>query len=148
MLNLAAGTGAPGVTGRPGAGIGRLEDIPTDAFFGLAVQDAVKKYLAMMKKKQSAKAIATALEHGGLTTTAKNFYSLVYTGLLRLQEAGEVVKVGADWGLPNGTLGFGVESADEARRALGPARKRTQAEAGDAGFGWGSLPNRFLLWLR
>src|SRR5258705_746619 len=74
-------------------------EIASDTFFGMSIPDAIKKYLAFMKKKQPAPEIAKALERGGFQHASKNFYSTIYTVLKRLRERGEVVKVGTDWGL-------------------------------------------------
>ncbi len=75
----------------------RLE---SDTFWGMGAPDAAKKYLGMVKKKQSATIIARALLAGGLVTEAKNFYTTLYTTLRRLEAAGELVKIGSEWGLP------------------------------------------------
>jgi predicted transcriptional regulator len=74
-------------------------EIPDDAFFGMSIPDAIKKYLTFMKKKQPVVEISKALETGGLQHRSQNFYSTVYTVLSRLRERGEVVKVGDDWAL-------------------------------------------------
>jgi len=73
--------------------------LPSDAFFGMGLQEAIKKYLSMVKRKQSPKEIMDALERGGFQHTSKRFYGTVYTALSRAAEAGEVVRVRDEWGL-------------------------------------------------
>jgi hypothetical protein len=70
-----------------------------DTFFGLSIPDAIKKYLAIMKRPQSPRAIADALQEGGVLSQATNFYLNVVTALKRLREAGVVVKTKEGWGL-------------------------------------------------
>jgi hypothetical protein len=62
---------------------GASQAIEGDTFFGLSVADAAKKYLQIVKKKQSTRDIAKALESGGLTHNSKDFYNTVYTVLTR-----------------------------------------------------------------
>ena len=75
-------------------------DFPSDAFFNMSIPDAVKKYLAMVKRKQSTKRIVEALERGGYPHQSKNFYNTVFGVLNRhWKTQGEIVKVGSEWGL-------------------------------------------------
>lgn len=87
---------APTAEGRPTMG-----GIPPDAFFRMSIADAAKKYLAMVKRKQSIQAIADALEQGGMAHTSKRFYGTVLTALRRQEaQVGDIVKVGRGiWGL-------------------------------------------------
>jgi len=83
----------------PSAPTGRPEStvIESDTFFALTVGEAAKKYLRMTKRKQSAAAIAEALDEGGLHHTSKSFPNTVRTALIRDPE---VVQVGrGEWGL-------------------------------------------------
>lgn len=74
-----------------------LSDIAEDAFHGMSIADATKKYLGLVRRKQSTKEIMAALERGGLPRSA---YNTVYAILRRREEqAGDIVKVGSDWGL-------------------------------------------------
>ena len=77
-----------------------LLGIPSDAFFRMSVQQAIKGFLNRAKRPMSAKDITTGLEAGGLTHQAKNLYATVYPTLLRMEDAGEVVRVSkGKWGL-------------------------------------------------
>jgi hypothetical protein len=92
--------GSPAPTGRispPGitATVGATE-VTSDAFFGLSIPEAARKYLRMSKKPRSTSEICRALKEGGLTSTAKHFYSTVYPILERQQD---IVRVGKNWGL-------------------------------------------------
>src|SRR5207249_2601998 len=57
--------------------------IRDDAFFGLSIGEAAKRYLEMVKRKQSVKEIADALERGGLPHTSSNFTNTVGTMMNR-----------------------------------------------------------------
>jgi len=75
--------------------------IPDDAFFGLSVVEAAKKYLGIVKRKQSVQEIADALERGGLPHTSSKFVATVATMLRRASDP-DLAKVGrGDWGLAN-----------------------------------------------
>ena len=75
--------------------------IPDDAFFGLSIAEATKKYLSLVKKKQTIKEIAEALDRGGLPHTSSNFLNTVGTMLNRSAVYdSELVRVGRGaWGL-------------------------------------------------
>ncbi len=99
------------------------ENIPNDAFFGLSIGEAAKKYLTLVKRKQSTRAIADALERGGLPHTSTNFLNTVTTMLSRQARVdSELTKVGREWGL---AAWYGN------RRASQP-RKRTKKKASRA----------------
>ena len=76
-------------------------DIPDDAFFGMSIGEAAKKYLSMVKKKQSIREIADALDSGGLPHASGDFAGTVATMLRRhANKDPELVRVGrGDWGL-------------------------------------------------
>ncbi len=74
-------------------------EMTSDAFFGMAVNDAIKKYLRIRKRPQGVTEIMKALQEGGITTMSKNFYTTVYTALDR-GEGEDFVKVKrGQWGL-------------------------------------------------
>ena len=71
-----------------------------DEFFGMSLPDAIRAYLAIVKKPQTPKQIETAILSGGLITTAKHFYANVFTALKRLRKSEEVIQVpGSGYGL-------------------------------------------------
>lgn len=76
------------------------DEIPNDAFFGMKIPDAIRKYLGIIKRKQSVRQIADALEHGGIQHTSESFYRTVNATLHRLwKDNGDPVQVGKEWGL-------------------------------------------------
>ncbi len=80
------GTLQASVTGGPAGASGTLSTaIRNDSFFGLSTPAAVKKYLGMMKRPQSVRAIADALRDGGQVHAAddKTAYTNAYTALTR-----------------------------------------------------------------
>lgn len=76
---------------------GTSQEITSDAFFGMSMAAAVRKYLQMMRRPQAVQTIADALKSGGFTTRAENFYSNVYTTLKRGDEFVKVKR--GEWGL-------------------------------------------------
>ena len=98
------GTGTGMIHTRPvtiRTGPGALTFSAPDAFFGLGLIDAAKKYLSGVKAPRSAKEIAQALVSGGFTTTSKDFNNTVFSVLSREnKQDGAIVKVNTGWGLP------------------------------------------------
>jgi hypothetical protein len=74
------------------------QDIRSDAFFGLGISDAAKKYLGMVRTAQSVSQVWEALKKGGLPETK---YNAVYNALSRREKAqGDVVALpDKSWGL-------------------------------------------------
>jgi len=78
------------------------DKIPSDAFFGMpSIGEAAKKYLNLVKRKQTTNQIVDALERGGFPHQSKTFYSTVYTALQRLeeQEGGDITRIGSEWAI-------------------------------------------------
>lgn len=67
-----------------------------DAFFGMTVADAAKKYLSAIKKTASVATISDALVAGGWKTSAKNIPENVRALLSR---APEFVRINGEFGL-------------------------------------------------
>ena len=76
-------------------------DIPQDAFFGLTILEAAKKYLSTMKRPQATQQIVEALRNGGLTSSSRTLKQTVYSVLRRDMKSStpSVIKVGSGWGL-------------------------------------------------
>ncbi len=74
--------------------------IPSDAFFGMSIPEAIRKYLGIVRKPRTTKDISEALEGGGITHTSKNFYATVSTTIGRMldKEKG-LAKIGSEYGL-------------------------------------------------
>ena len=96
-------TEQPATQVSPSASLGPMRGnrIATDAFFRMTVSEAIKAYLNIAKKPQSAREITDALIAGGLTFKAKNLYQTVFPTLSRMaNETGEVAKLKDNtWGL-------------------------------------------------
>ena len=55
----------------------KQESLDSDSFLGLTIPDAAKKYLAMIKKKQTAAQISQALISGGVDSTKTTITSIL-----------------------------------------------------------------------
>jgi len=126
---------APAVTAASGVHRSRTDSVfgplRSDSFFGLSVPDAIRKYLAMVKRPQPPKDIAAALKLGGVLSQATNFYANVTTSLKRLRDVGIVVNTGEGWGLaewyPNRSR-QGDSGAPRAVRARAVRRREASAQ--------------------
>ncbi len=76
--------------------VGDNTGVRSDAFFGHKIPSAARKYLEMMKRPQTTRKIADALEKGGILHQSKNFTATVHTSMSR---DSKVVRVGDGWGL-------------------------------------------------
>lgn len=122
------GAGVSGSAGATTAGkTVEPSQVPGDAFFGLSIVEAAKRYLAMVRRKQSARDIADALERGGITHTSKDFRQTVYSVMAReMKEKGDLVRLpDGEWGLsdwyPGMRRGAKAKPADE---LIDDAKKR------------------------
>jgi hypothetical protein len=78
-------------------GVVSPDNIPTGAFLRLSIADATKKYLDMVKTKQSVPQITQALERGGLPPAKTN---TVYAVLRRREsDIGDIIRFGDEWAL-------------------------------------------------
>ena len=94
-------------------------NIATDAFFGMGVAEAAKKYLGMVRKSQTVQEICVALEAGGFPHTSKSFYATVFTALKRrFEDQGDIVRVKRGvWGLAEWYPGFKKGKKQEETKA-------------------------------
>jgi hypothetical protein len=85
----------------PTGGSSTTSVIASDAFFGMSIVDAVKKYLSLIRKPQDTRAIMEALERGGFRHTSKNFYGTIFSVVRRRAKTdGDIVKVSSGlWAL-------------------------------------------------
>lgn len=98
----------------------RFPRLAPDSFFRMTVPQAIKEYLNISKRPKTGKQITEALRSGGLTSTAKNLYGTVYPTLLRMEKAGEVVRVSkGEWGLSEWYPGSRKVSTDKSETANG-----------------------------
>jgi hypothetical protein len=107
-------------------GIFSPENIPTGAFLRLSIADATKKYLDMVKTKQSVPQITQALERGGLPPAKTN---TVYAVLRRREnDIGDIIRLGDEWALaewyPNNP-NIRKRSSEKAKPKRHKAKKKT-----------------------
>lgn len=95
VKNILASAGV--ITNGGGEEVIRPENIPTGAFLRLSIADATKRFLDMVKTKQSVQQIMQALERGGLPPAK---YTTVYAVLRRREsQFGDLIRVGDEWAL-------------------------------------------------
>jgi hypothetical protein len=71
-------------------------EIPHDAFFGMTIPEAAKKYLAIVKHTVKHPVLCDAILAGGFTTSSPNFREVVRSTLGRQPD---FVKIRGQWGL-------------------------------------------------
>src|SRR5207253_2282535 len=90
--------------------------IPSDAFFGMTISEAVKKYLRIAKRKKPLVEIVKALDAGGIPHQSKNFYTSVSTSIRRDTD---IVQVGrGEYGLAEWYAGGGRKQKSLKRGAM------------------------------
>lgn len=71
--------------------------VPPGAFFTMSIPEATKKYLNMVKRKQSTNKLREALAQGGLPQSK---YSTIYAVLRRREsQVGDIINVDGEWAL-------------------------------------------------
>ncbi|HUY13066.1 MAG TPA: hypothetical protein VMX16_05445 [Terriglobia bacterium] len=116
----------------PASGMG--SEVPDGAFHGKSVPAAIKLYLGIVRKKQTAREISDGLQKGGVESTSKWFDKIIYSTLDRLRRSGEILKLGGHWGLPEwypasirAGLSEGGKSPKKARKG---ARRSAKSKTG------------------
>lgn len=93
---------APGISSPPGPASVQNGEIPSDAFFGLSIPDATKKFLAMRKRTATTPEVIQALSRGGqVNASSSKFGNTVGSVLARADANGAgIVRVSrGTWGL-------------------------------------------------
>jgi len=108
-------------------------EIPRTAFMGMKLQPAVLAYLAAVQKKCTTADIKDGVTRGGLHTASRDLYSNVHTALSRLEQAGEVVKFGKEWGLAAWYPGYRGKKRDIGSEKQHPKPARTEADGSGSG---------------
>jgi hypothetical protein len=109
-------------------------DVPNGAFLGKSIPEAARLYLEIIKKKQTSREIAEALQKGGVESTSKNFIGMIGPVLERARRNANpvIVKVGNQWGLsswyPKGILNATAPPAAK-RKAVKKRKKAAEAKA-------------------
>jgi hypothetical protein len=94
MRGLANSVVTANLSVTPIAGV--MTTISHDAFFGMTILDAAKKYLSIVKKTVPHPQLCDALLEGGFKTSAANFREVVRSTLGRHPD---FIKVNGQWGL-------------------------------------------------
>lgn len=102
--------------------------IAHDAFLGMSIPDATKKYLSITRQKKDTQAIIDALEQGGLT---RSVYATVYAVLRRREkQVGDIINIKGDWALaewhPNLRKGKSTDDAEVSEETTKEADKTTE----------------------
>lgn len=123
---LSAGAlAAPAASGapiKPSSSAAPTSELPRDAFFGMTVLEAAKKYLSMTKRPQSAADITSALQRGGYLFTASKPNETVIALMNRNHaKGGEIARVA------KGLYGLTEWYPNRAKRN----RKKDEAEGGE-----------------
>ena len=104
-------------------------EVPDGAFLGKSIPEAAKLYLEIIKKKQTTREIAEALQKGGMESTSKkNWFPIVHAAIVRAYKAGGIVKVGNQWGLP-GWYPKGIITAQPHRKRAKNPGKNVQTKS-------------------
>jgi hypothetical protein len=74
-------------------------ELPVGAFRNKSIPEAIKLFLASVRRKQTIRQIAQGLKDGGLESTARNFETTVAGAIYRLQDSGDVLKFKDGWDL-------------------------------------------------
>jgi hypothetical protein len=122
MKGLATGVVVGSVSVVPVAGT--TTTISHDAFFGLTLTEAARKYLSIVKKTVPHPQFCDALLDGGFKTSAANFREVVRSALSR---NAEFVKIKGEWGLA-GWYGKRGRRATRSESALDQPMNGTQNE--------------------
>jgi len=97
-IRLVMGQSSAGPSGPTGGGSPYAGSTPAhDAFIGMSIPEAAKKYLNTVRKKLSTQELMTAMEAGGLPPSK---YNTVYAILRRREnQVGDIINMKGDWAL-------------------------------------------------
>jgi hypothetical protein len=116
--------------------VGRAQasfDLPVGVFRDKSLKEAIPVYLGAIRRKQTNKEIAEALQGGGFPTTSDHFESTVATALYRLKNDGVLLRFSDGWDLASSypdSLRGRLEKEAKPRAAKAKKRRRKPA-AGD-----------------
>jgi len=96
---------------------GGSSNVAANEFFGMSIPDAVKRYLGMVKQKQSTQDLIKTLEVGGMPPIS---YATIYAVLRRRQKQfGDIVNMKGDWGLAEWYPNFKFKSGKPEPAGIG-----------------------------
>jgi hypothetical protein len=100
-------------------------DIAHDAFFGMSLPEAAKKYLSIVKRTTPHPAFCDALLDGGFKTSATNFREVVRSTLSRHPD---FVKISGQWGLSEWYGNRGARKSKRSTSSAGDVQGELSAE--------------------
>jgi DNA-directed RNA polymerase delta subunit len=102
----------------------RAGAIPSNAFFGMSLVDAAKKYIELSQAKRTLAQIVKGLEEGGMPPQKPG---TVYAALRRRESTvGDIMKLGEEWGLKDWFAGISV--GESAKTTKGKKGKKKSAK--------------------
>lgn len=124
--HLASGFAAPGQHQAPD--VPGPSTIPHDAFYGMTVIDAAKKYLGWGGNRLTRPhaELCEAIREGGFQTNATNFREVVRSTLGRHPD---FVKIKGQWGLKEWYMGRGIGVKKQRRNTLADAQSQQERGA-------------------
>ena len=135
VLRQLVGTGAleavlvPPPSGAKSEGARNSSQTPSEVtpglFHGLSVAEAARKFLEMTKAKQRTVDITAALKRGGIESAAGNFYSNVFTTMMRRKD---FIKLGKYWALAEWYPTRAAASAAAGKTAKKTRRRKPRRE--------------------
>jgi len=129
LLLKGSGSVAPESSGRRTV-VSNGSSIPSNAFFGLGIGDAAKKYLEMIQAKRTLTQITKGLEDGGMPTQRPN---TVYAALRRRESVmGDIERVGEEWGLKEWFSNVSKKPATKVKAKAKKSKKRASKKVAKA----------------
>ena len=126
---LGQATEGDGISVSSAAPLGQPMDLPSGAFLGKSMPDAIKLYLSAVRQRKTAKDIAIALKAGGMVSTSDDFESVVQASVQRLKSMGQLLKFADGWGLTEWSPPGFRPSADRSPKPKKKAKKKKAKKA-------------------
>lgn len=127
-INLIRG-GSAGASLSPSAGMSP-RSIPPNAFFTMGIGEAARKYLEMVKGKQTVGQITKALEQGGMPPLKPN---TVYAALRRREAVNkDIIRLGEEWGLKEWFSNVALPKSPKARVVKHKPKAKSKSAAAPA----------------
>ena len=130
FLQGSGSTATPSGVANGGARPSRAGVIPSNAFFGMSLVDAAKKYIELSQAKRTLVQIVKGLEEGGMPPQKPG---TVYAALRRRESTvGDIMKVGEEWGLKDWFAGISISEVAKAKPTKGKKGKKKTRKAAKA----------------
>jgi len=104
-------------------------EVPDGAFHGRSVPAAIKLFLGIVRKKQTAREISDGLRKGGIESTSKWFDKIIYATLDRMRKSGDILKLESHWALPEWyppSVRAGLAESGQAEKKVRKGARRTK----------------------